>query len=352
MKFRKTAVAFLLLAAALWTVSCGGKESSENEQAGETAGTTTAGDAAFKDPRVVLSVNGEEITAGDVEAESARIFRSFGGQVSPFQAEEKKDEIHQQAQDNLVNKILLENAAADRGLAIDDEEMQETLEGYKSRFPDDETFQKSIADMGMSEDEFIEGWRSTLLIQKMLGAVVAEMAGVTEEKKTAHYAENREKYVQEEQVKASHILLLFGEGETEEEKQKKLVKAGELRQEALQGADFATLATENSGCPSAKNGGDLGWFGRNRMVEPFEEAAFAMQVGDVSGVVETQFGYHVIKLTDRKESRPLSYDEAALYVEQELIDEKMDRDGRKKAIDELLLGLREKAEIVVINETG
>ncbi len=348
MDFRKTAVAVLLLAAALWTVSCGGKESSEKEQ---TAGTAAA-DAAFEDTRVVLSVSGEEITASDLEAESARIFRSFGGQVSPFQAEDKKDEIRQQALDNLINKILLEEEAAERGLAIDDDEMQVTLEGYKGRFTDDEAYRKSIADMNMSEDEFIDGWRSTLLIQKTLGAVVAEMAGVTEEKKAAHYEENREKYVQEEQVKASHILLLFGQDETAEDKQKKLVQAGDLRHDVLRGADFAALAAEHSGCPSAKNGGDLGWFGRGRMVGPFDEAAFAMQVGDVSGVVETQFGYHVIKLTDRKESRPLSYEEAALYVEQELIDEKIDREGRKKAIDDLLLRLREKAEIVTIDETG
>ncbi len=103
-----------------------------------------------------------------------------------------------------------------------------------------------------------------------------------------------------EQVRASHILLMYagsarstatrsqGEAQTQ---------IAELKSQIDGGADFAALAREHSDCPSAQKGGDLGTFGRGQMVGPFETAAFGMNVGDVSAVVETDFGYHIIKRT-------------------------------------------------------
>ena len=91
------------------------------------------------------------------------------------------------------------------------------------------------------------------------------------------------------EVKASHILV-----KTEEEAKK-------LLEEIKNGADFAKLASEHSMCPSGRDGGDLRFFGRGMMVKPFEDAAFALKKGEVSEPVETQFGWHLIKLTDIKE---------------------------------------------------
>ena len=93
----------------------------------------------------------------------------------------------------------------------------------------------------------------------------------------------------EKQVRASHILV-----ETKEEAQK-------LREEILNGKNFEDVAAMVSMCPSGANGGDLGFFGRGMMVKPFEDACFSMQVGDISEPVETQFGWHLIELTDIQE---------------------------------------------------
>ena len=91
------------------------------------------------------------------------------------------------------------------------------------------------------------------------------------------------------EVKASHILV-----KTESE-------AISLLEEIKNGKSFADAASENSLCPSGYNGGDLGYFGRGMMVKPFEDAAFSMEIGEVSNPIKTQLGYHLIHLTDKKD---------------------------------------------------
>lgn len=103
-----------------------------------------------------------------------------------------------------------------------------------------------------------------------------------------------------EQVQASHILLMYkgsARSTATRSKEEAEAKIKELKNELAGGADFAALAKQHSDCPSGERGGDLGAFGRGQMVRPFEEAAFQMQVGEVSDVVETDFGYHLIKRT-------------------------------------------------------
>ncbi len=90
------------------------------------------------------------------------------------------------------------------------------------------------------------------------------------------------------QVKASHILV------------KKRSEAEKILEELKKGANFAELAKKHSECPSRKRGGDLGWFGRGKMVPEFEKAAFSLKKGELSDLVKTQFGYHLIKVTDTK----------------------------------------------------
>ncbi len=126
------------------------------------------------------------------------------------------------------------------------------------------------------------------------------------------------------------------------DKKKAKEKIEELLKQVKAGADFAKLAQENSGCPSSKQGGDLGYFGKGQMVKPFEEAAFAMKPGDVSGVVETQFGYHIIKLTEKKAAAKIAFDEVKAKIADSLKRKKV-----TEAINATLEDAKKKAKIEV-----
>ncbi|OAM77824.1 peptidylprolyl isomerase [Devosia elaeis] len=131
---------------------------------------------------------------------------------------------------------------------------------------------------------------------------------VTEEAARAEYDAFVQQFEPQEEVRASHILV-----ETEE-------KANELKAEIDGGADFAELARENSIDPGAANGGDLGFFGRGMMVQPFEEAVFALaNPGDVSTPVQSQFGWHVIKLEEKRDSAPPSFEQVAPQIQNQLL---------------------------------
>lgn len=131
---------------------------------------------------------------------------------------------------------------------------------------------------------------------------------VTEEAARAEYDAFVQQFEPQEEVRASHILV-----ETEEE-------ANALKAEIDGGADFAELARENSIDPGAANGGDLGFFGRGMMVQPFDEAVFAMaNPGDVSAPVQSQFGWHVIRLEEKRDSAPPSFEQVAPQIQNQLL---------------------------------
>lgn len=131
---------------------------------------------------------------------------------------------------------------------------------------------------------------------------------VTEEAARAEYDAFVQQFEPQPEVRASHILV-----ETEE-------KANELKAEIDGGADFGELARENSIDPGAANGGDLGFFGRGMMVQPFEEAVFALaNPGDVSAPVQSQFGWHVIKLEEKRDSAPPSFEQVAPQIQNQLL---------------------------------
>jgi peptidyl-prolyl cis-trans isomerase C len=180
----------------------------------------------------------------------------------------------------------------------------------KARFPNPQAFQKELAAGGLTEKKLREMAGRQLTIQSYVAAQIAPKIKVTDAEAKTFYDANREKMKAPEQVKASHILLLVPQGAKPEEKQKALAKARDLQKRAAKGEDFAKLARENSQDPGSKDaGGDLGFFSRDRMVAPFATAAFALKVGQVSNVVETPFGYHVIKLTERKAAKEQSFAE-------------------------------------------
>jgi peptidyl-prolyl cis-trans isomerase C len=202
------------------------------------------------------------------------------------------EQVHEQVVDMVVDKTLIDEQLKAKKIDVNDAEINAR-------------FEEMVKDSGQKLEE----------IEAMLakqGATIkdASYKAVTDADANKFYTDNPQYFQQPEQVQASHILIKTDEKADEATKAAAKAKAEELLKKVKAGGDFAALAKENSDCPSKERGGDLGLFGRGQMTPPFETAAFAMKVGDISDVVETQFGYHIIKLTDKKDASTISFAEA------------------------------------------
>jgi peptidyl-prolyl cis-trans isomerase C len=167
--------------------------------------------------------------------------------------------------------------------------------------------------------EQLEYSMNDYLAQEYLKKAVLKDVAVTEEEMRKHYQENEKTYTLAAQAKARHILVKVAPNAPEADKKKAREKAEVLLKRVREGQDFAKVAEESSEDPaSQKKGGDLGYFSRGRMVKPFEDVAFSMKPGQVSEIVETQFGFHIIKLEDLKEARIRPFDEVKEMVKSQL----------------------------------
>ncbi|QXM07406.1 peptidylprolyl isomerase [Crassaminicella indica] len=177
-----------------------------------------------------------------------------------------------------------------------------------------ENFFKELKEEGIDESFWKSQIKRDLYVGKFQEKTVKALA-LTDEKLKKYYDEHKEEY-KDIQVRASHILV------DQEEKAKELLKR------VKNGEDFAKLAKENSKCSSSKKGGDLGYFGRGKMLPEFEKAAFSLKVGEISDIVKTEYGYHIIKVTDRKEEM-IKFEDIKEYIRgvmvQSAIKNKMDQ---------------------------
>ncbi|MDD2271877.1 MAG: peptidylprolyl isomerase [Desulfuromonadaceae bacterium] len=286
----------------------------------------------------VARVNGIAIDAIELRRAEKVMLR---GQPMPAGQEAAIDK---QAVEQLVSAELLYQAAAKQEVKDLEKEVDAKLAQGKARFKDEQAFVKAIKDLDMDEKDFREYTRRDLLIAHFVEAEFVAKTVVSDAEIRAFYDKNQDKFKQDEAVKASHILIGVDEKASADEKKKALEKAEKLHKELAGGADFAALAKANSTCPSSQQGGDLGFFGKGQMVPEFEKAAFALKPGELSDVVETKFGYHIIKLTEKKPAGIVDLKDVkgkiAEYLKGQKINEAIQKyiaDARKSAKIEILL---------------
>jgi peptidyl-prolyl cis-trans isomerase C len=292
--------------------------------------------AAVQGP--VARVNGTAIDAIELRRAKKVMLR---GQTVPA---DQQAAVDKQALEQLVSAELLYQVAAKQEIKDLDKQIDAKLAQGKSRFKEDKDFKKAIKDLEMDEKDLREYTRRDLLISRYVEANFVSKAVVPESEIRSFYDKNQDKFKQDETVKASHILIGVDGKATVEEKTKAREKAEKLKKELAGGADFAALAKGNSTCPSSQQGGDLGSFGKGQMVPAFEKAAFALKPGEVSDVVETQFGYHIIKLTEKMPAVTTDYKDVKTKIEEFLKGQKVNEaiqkyleETKKTAKIELLL---------------
>jgi len=303
--------ALLVLSAVVFLSGCRQAPAAETAAAAQTPSPETA-QAAQEPPKpmpaelpdVLARVNGQPVTRADFE----RLVKNMEAGRGPIPAE-RRDEILRGALDQLILYTVMKQEAAARKLTVSDAEVDSQLQQMQKQFPNDAEFQKALAERNLTLDQLKADARVDLLIDKMVDAEVANVPEATDAEARQFYTTNPDKFEQGEAVRASHILVMANEGADEATKKAARSKIDGLLQRVRGGEDFGKLAREHSDDGSKEQGGDLGFFGRGQMVPPFEQAAFALKPGDVSDVVTTQFGYHIIKVAEKKPASTVPYDE-------------------------------------------
>jgi peptidyl-prolyl cis-trans isomerase C len=289
---------------------------------------------------VVARVNGTDIRMIDLRRAQKVILSSRPGVTVP--PGQQKD-FDQQALTQLVSAELLYQAGQKLAVKDLDKKIDDKLAQSKARFSNGEDFVKALKAMEMNENDLRDFTRRDMVISNFIEQTIAAKITVSDEEIKKFYDLNQDKFTRPETARASHILCGVDAKASAEEKKKAREKAEKLRKDLAGGADFATLARENSTCPSSKQGGDLGYFGKGQMVPAFEQAAFALKPGEISDVVETQFGYHIIKLIEKKGAETVAFKGVRPSIEEYLKGQKV-----KAAVNEYLAEMRKSARIEML----
>ena len=294
--------------------------------------------------KVVVTVNGVQLTEADLNQEVQTIVpmeSSFHGGVSP----EKMKVIRSKAMDTLVEKELKYQDALSRGLNLGEGGLDAEIEKIKVRFKGKGDIEKLIVDGGFSPTSFKRFVERKILADKVTAEVVDKNVHISDDMVTAYYAVNKSRYMKPREFRTSHILVKVEPSLPDDEKAKLKGRAESLLKRIKDGAGFAELAEKESDDLTSIKGGDLGFFHEGQTQPEFEDAVKTLKVGEVSTVVETLFGFHIIKLTDKKEPRQLPLDELKDKIRGQLTENEKER-----LYNVWVGGLKAKAKIVYHEE--
>jgi peptidyl-prolyl cis-trans isomerase C len=270
----------------------------------------------------VAVVNGVTITRNDFNRALSffmqRVEQS-GQQIPEPQMAEMKNRILE----NLIITELLFQESKEKGIQVKAGEITEQLQSIKQQFPSETEFKKVLDENQISESDLQVQIQRDIAIKQLIDKEVAQKVVITDEESKTYYDTHPQSFVQPERVRASHILIKVDADATETQKTEARKKIADVQQKLKKGEDFATLAKNHSEDSSSTKGGDLGYFGRGQMVKPFEEAAFSLKPNETSGIIETQYGYHLIKVVDKKPEAKLTYAEVKGRLDQYLKQQKI-----------------------------
>ncbi len=249
---------------------------------------------------LAAKVNGVGISNQTLERNFEEYLRDQNMNLAAIRYPDRVKAMRRQVLDLLIDQELAWQAAQQTQVLATEAEVAEAVDKMRAGFKSEQAFVSKLRIEGYTEASYREHLRRLVSARKYLDQVAAAAAAVGDEAIHAFYIDNPDKFRLPEQVRARHILLKVRPGAGEAEKQAARDKLAGILEEVRAGGDFAALAQKYSEDATAARGGDLGFVLRGHTVKAFEDAAFALQAGQVSEVVETGFGYHLIKVEERR----------------------------------------------------
>ena len=280
-------------------------------------------------------INGQEISNDAVQFELDRLVRFYMSHgMSMEEVKKNLGQLQEKALDQAIGAKLLLDRAMQLDVPVSAADIDAEVSKVVTQVGGPENYKKALDAQGITEEQFRKELEKGAKVNKLVEQACSSVAEPTEDEVTAFYEAHKEQYVEPEQVLCQHILVKGSDD-------KALDKIKEIRERIVSGkSDFAAEAKKHSDCPSGAEGGSLGWFGRGMMVPEFDKVAFEMKKGEVSGVVSTQFGYHIIYKADQKGGGKLT-----LVDVHDQIKDLLRHEARGRAMDAFVQELRDAAKI-------
>jgi parvulin-like peptidyl-prolyl isomerase len=291
-------------------------------------------------PDLVAVVEGVEIKKAELDKALSSVLAQSGRSSADIPDEEKSG-AYRMILDDLITEKLITKRAAD--VKVNDEEVEATFQRYTANFGSEEEIKKQIEKGGQTVEKVKEDIRSSLRQQHWVESQLKGAGEVADGEAEEFYKQNPQQFKMPERVRASHILVSVKPDATSATVVEKEKAAQAILVRVKKGEDFTKVAQEVSEDPSAKqNGGDLDFFAKEQMVPEFSDVAFKMKKDEISQPVRSQFGFHIIKVTDRKEPETVPLEKAKPQLLAYLKQQK-----KQAEVEKLVRGIREKADVKI-----
>ncbi len=274
--------------------------------------------------KIVAVVNDVNLTEAELNQEINVLMpmnQSFHGSLS----DEKMVKIRSEALKNLVGSELRAQDALKQGIKVSPAEIDDEQNKILKKFNSKKEFINALNKAGFTGESFAQSLKRRLLSGKVRKLAVEDKILVTQQSVKAYYDKNASKYLKPEEYRASIILLKVDPASTKEARSLVLAKANKLHKKISEGSKFEDVAAEESDDPSRIKGGDLGYFHIGQLISEFEGAVSKLKVGEVGAIVETLQGYIIVKLTDKRPPRQITYDEIQDKISKDLVDSEKNR---------------------------
>ncbi|MDH3475790.1 MAG: peptidylprolyl isomerase [Rhodospirillales bacterium] len=296
-----------------------------------------------QDLDLAAKVNGEGISRtllqNRVDASMRQGSSNYGAITQPSQYKR----VQRQVLDQLIVQELLWQAAKGAGFVATADEVEQAMAQVRQGYPTEMAFDNALTEHGFTAESFEEDMRRKIAVRRWAQETLGKDIQVSDAEVHDFYLANQVRFVQSEQINVRHVLIKLASDADEAATAAARGKIEQVLEQARAGADFAELAKTRSEGPSAPQGGELGFVPRGTLVKPFEDAAFALKPGEISDVVRTQYGFHVIKLEARREGSQVPEEQAAPAIRQQLSASKF-----QDAVLERMRTLRQEASVEIL----
>ena len=286
-------------------------------------------------------VNGMEISGEAVGFELDRLVKFYMSHgMTMNEVKKNLPKLEEKALEQAIGARLLMDRSLQLDIPVTAADVDAEVAKVVMQVGGEENFRKALEAQKISEVEFRKELEKGARVNKLVEQACAGVAEPTEDEVAAFFESHKSEFVEEPKVLCQHILVKSEKDDPPEVKSAAFEKIRAIRERIVAGGDFSEEARKNSDCPSGHEGGSLGWFGRGMMVPEFDKVAFEMKKGEVSDIVTTQFGFHIIYKADEKGGTAQT-----LVDVHDQIKDLLRHEARGRAMDQFVAELRENAKV-------